>query len=174
MGVVNRKKVIDGRKIRKGDVLLGLASSGAHSNGFSLIRKMFPKSQLERALGKKFLTPTRVYVKPILRLLQSVSLSGIVNITGGGFVDNLPRVIPAGFGARLKRGSWPQPKLFDLVQDSGNISDFEMMRTFNLGIGMILILRKSAVTKAKRILNKLNLPAWEVGEVVKGQGVQIT
>jgi phosphoribosylformylglycinamidine cyclo-ligase len=173
VGVVDRKKVIDGRKIQKGDLLLGLASSGFHSNGFSLLRKIFSSRDLKGPLGKKLLVPTRIYVQPLLRLLKSVPVAGMVNITGGGFIDNLPRVIPAGLGAKLKKGSWPQPKLFDLVKDSGNISDFEMMRTFNLGIGMVVTLKKQFVKKAQIILKPYQLDSWVIGEVIQGHGVEM-
>ncbi len=173
VGLVDRKKVIDGRNIRPGQVLLGLASTGVHSNGFSLLRKVFSKKELKGSLGKKFLTPTRIYVRPVLELLKRLPITGIVNITGGGFVDNLPRVIPKGLGARIKKGTWPQLKLFDLIRDSGNISDFEMMRTFNLGIGMVLILDKSQAAKGQRLLKQMQLPSWVIGETVKGSGVEV-
>lgn len=173
VGLVDRKKVIDGNQIRKGDVLLGLASSGVHSNGFSLIRKIFSKSELQGKIGKSLLAPTRIYVRPVLAVLATVPVAGIANITGGGFIDNLPRVMPSGLGATIKCEVWPRPKIFDLIEDSGNISPFEMVRTFNLGIGMILILKKNAATKAQSLLRKMKLPSWVIGEVTRGRGVQI-
>jgi len=173
VGVVDRRRIVDGKKIQRGDVLLGLASSGFHSNGFSLLRKIFSKAELQGPLGKKLLVPTRIYVRPVLRLLESIPLAGIVNITGGGFIDNLPRVMPAGLGVKIKRGSWPQPKLFDLVKDSGNISNFEMARTFNLGIGMVLILKKAFIKKAQAILTTMKLNSWVIGEIIQGNAVEI-
>ena len=173
VGVVDRKKVVDGRGIREGDILLGLASSGLHSNGFSLIRKIFSEEDLKGKLGREFLIPTRIYVKPVLTLLRSVRLEGIANITGGGFIDNLPRVIPPGLGATLVAGSWLRPKLFDLIQDSGNISNFEMARTFNLGIGMVLILKKHYVKKTQAILKRMKLTSWVIGEITPGKSVEI-
>ena len=169
VGIVDRKKVITGEGIREGDVLLGLASSGFHSNGYSLLRKIFSESELKGDAGRRLLTPTRIYVKPVLKLLERLPLQGIVNITGGGFIDNLPRVIPRGLGATILQGSWPRPKIFDWVRDSGNISDFEMMRTFNLGIGMILVLQKRHAARAQGILRKMKLKSWVIGSVVKSK-----
>lgn len=167
VGVVGRKKVIDGRKIKKGDVLLGLAASGFHSNGYSLLRKIFSEEELCGSVGRELLIPTKIYVKPVLGLLNRVELHGIINITGGGFIDNLPRVIPKGLGALIDRRSWPRPKLFQQVQDSGNISNFEMARTFNMGIGMVLILQKNQAIEAQKLLKKQNLSSWVIGEIVK-------
>lgn len=173
VGLVDRKKMITGKNIRPGHVILGLASSGFHSNGFSLLRKVLSMAELKGDWGKKLLVPTRIYVKPVLELLKTVLVAGIVNITGGGFTDNIPRVLPAGLGATIYRGSWPPPKIFNSVQDSGNISTFEMMRTFNMGIGMVLILRDSQAKRAQRVLAKMKLPAWIIGQVVRGKGVEI-
>ncbi len=154
VGVVDRKKVIDGSRIKAGDTVLGIESSGFHSNGYSLLRKIFSEDDLKGKLGKELLTPTRIYVKPVLEVLKTVPLNGIINITGGGFIDNLPRVIPNGLGARIQDGSWPKSKLFQLVQDSGNITSHEMMRTFNMGIGMVFILRAKDAARAQKILKK--------------------
>ncbi len=169
VGLVDRRKVITGREIRKGDVLLGLASSGFHSNGYSLLRKIFSAQDLQGKLGRKLLIPTRIYVKEILSLAKAIPIAGIVNITGGGFIENLPRVLEPGLGATIWRGAWPRPKLFDLVQDSGNISDFEMMRTFNLGIGMVVILERKFVTRAQNLLRKMRLSSWGIGEIEKNR-----
>ncbi len=169
VGVVDRKKVITGASIKTGDVLVGLASSGFHSNGYSLLRKIFSEHDLKGKLGQELLTPTQIYVKPLLSLLARIPVHGIVNITGGGFIDNLPRVIPSGLSATIFKGSWPKPKLFDLVRDSGNIPDSEMMRTFNLGIGMILILKRQAVKKAQKMLQKMKYSSWIIGEVTRGR-----
>ena len=158
-----------GEKIRPGDVLLGLASSGFHSNGYSLLRKIFSEPDLKGKLGRELLVPTRIYVRPVLKVLETVPLAGIVNITGGGFIDNLPRVIPDGLGARIDTHSWPRPKIFDLVQDSGNISNFEMARTFNLGIGMVLILKRALVAKTQAVLQPMKCSSWVIGEIVKSK-----
>jgi len=173
VGAVDRRKIISGQQIRRGDALLGLASSGFHSNGFSLLRKIFSRADLSGKLGRELLTPTRLYVKPVLSVLAKIPLKGIVNITGGGFYDNLPRILPKGLGAVIDRGSWPVPKLFERVQDSGNISDFEMHRTFNMGIGMALVLEISGVRRAQQILKRFGIDAWVIGEIKKGKGVTI-
>jgi phosphoribosylformylglycinamidine cyclo-ligase len=165
VGVVDRRRMITGSDIREGDLLVGLASTGFHSNGYSLLRKLFSPKQLRGSAGKKLLTPTRIYVKPVRQLLRSVPVAGIVNITGGGMIDNLPRVIPDGLGAEIDPLSWPRPKLFQWVQDSGNIPSFEMFRTFNMGIGMVLILKPKAVQAARRILKAQRVPSWVIGSI---------
>lgn len=173
VGVVERRNVLSGQQIQAGDALLGIASSGFHSNGYSLLRRIFSERQLRGEWGRKLLTPTRIYVRPILSLLQKVPLKGIVHITGGGLVDNLPRVIPPRLGATILRGSWPEPKIFQLVRDFGNISLLEMQRTFNLGIGMVLILDPRYVERARQQLGKMRLASWEIGEIHKGKGVEV-
>lgn len=169
VGAVERKRVITGKGICAGDEVIGLASSGFHSNGYSLLRKIFSESALKGKLGKELLTPTRIYVKPILKLLERIPIEGIVNITGGGFHDNLPRVIPDGLGAVLFKEAWPRPKLFRLVQDSGNIPSFEMMRTFNMGIGMVVIVRKNVANQALSLLKKMKVEGWVIGNIRKSQ-----
>lgn len=173
VGCVERHQLVDGRKIRAGDVLLGLASSGFHSNGYSLLRKIFSSGQLEGKLGRALLVPTRIYVKPVLEILKKLSIKGIANITGGAFYDNLPRVLPANLGVAIDSQSWPCPKLFRLVGERGNISRFEMFRTFNQGIGMILILKKTDIQSAQKILRRFSIASWEIGQVVKGKGVTV-
>lgn len=173
VGMVERNRLIDGRKIRSGDRLLGLASSGFHSNGYSLLRRIFSRGELKGPLGRTFLAPTRIYVRPVLQLLERIPVRAIVNITGGGFYDNLPRVIPESLGALIDSAAWPRPKLFDRVGRRGNISDFEMFRTFNMGIGMILIVEKRVVAPAQKILRKFEISSWEIGEVAARKGVRI-
>ncbi|MBI2167609.1 MAG: phosphoribosylformylglycinamidine cyclo-ligase [Candidatus Omnitrophica bacterium] len=173
VGVVGRSQVIDGRKIRAGDRLLGLASSGFHSNGYSLLRKIFSERELKGPLGKELLTPTRIYVRPVLALLKRIPVRGIANITGGAFYDNLPRILPEGLGVRIDRTSWHSPRLFRTVQVRGSISNFEMFRTFNLGIGLILVVERGAVKPAQKVLSRFRLASWEIGEVVKGKGVEV-
>lgn len=194
VGIVERNRVIDGRRVRAGDRLLGLASSGFHSNGFSLLRKIFSPGELKGPVGRSLLTPTRIYVKPVLEVVKKISVKGIVNITGGAFYDNLPRVLPKGLGARIDTHTWPQPKLFETVRKrakipplvphptlspkrgegggEGSVRD-EMFWTFNMGIGMILILEKKVLGLAQKILRHFKLSNWEIGEVVSRKGVTI-
>lgn len=167
VGLVDRKKMVTGQTIREGDILLGLASTGFHSNGYSLLRKIFSKKDLRGPVGRELLTPTRLYVKPVLSLLKKIRLKGIVNITGGGFIDNLPRVFPEGLGAVIDSGAWPRAKLFQTVQDSGNIAAREMYRTFNMGIGMVLVMRRQDAAAAQSYLKKFKMPSWIIGEIVK-------
>ena len=173
VGVVGRKQIISGRTIKPGDAIVGIASSGFHSNGYSLIRKIFSNKELKGPIGRELLTPTRIYVKPVLELLKRLPIKGIVNITGGGFLDNLPRVIPQPYGATLIKDEWTMPKLFRRVQDSGNILDVEMARTFNLGIGMVLVLDKAHAPKAVKILAKMKLQSWVIGEITRRRSVEV-
>ena len=173
VGVVERSKIVDGRDVRSGDRLLGLASTGFHSNGYSLIRKIFSEKELKGPLGRQFLTPTKIYVRPVLEILKKVKLKAIANITGGGFYDNLPRVLPAGCGVVIHSRTWPQPKAFERVARRGNISPREMFRTFNMGIGMVLIAEKKQIGKIQKILNRFTISSWDMGEVVSGKGVEI-
>ena len=173
VGVVERNRLINGKNSGVGDQLLGLEASGFHSNGYSLLRKIFTEEELGHSLGRELLTPTMIYVKPILEILKSVEIKGIANITGGAFYDNLPRILPKGLGAAIDSSRWPHPKLFEMVQHRGNISNFEMFRTFNMGVGMIFVLDKRKIAAAQKILKRFKIPSWPVGEVVHGQGVKI-
>ena len=179
VGVVERKKVIDGSSIRAGDQLIGIGSSGLHSNGYSLARKvLFERmrlkvhsrvSGLSRTVGEELLLPTRIYVKPILRLLENFSIHGMAHITGGGITDNLPRVIPKGCKAEIYRNTWPIPPIFRLLQEGGNIPEEEMLRTFNNGIGMILAV---PLKQAEGIMSRLRIlreKAYRIGEIVKAK-----
>ncbi|MFC1570192.1 phosphoribosylformylglycinamidine cyclo-ligase [Candidatus Omnitrophota bacterium] len=174
VGSVARNKVIDGSKIKPGDVLLGLASSGLHSNGYSLVRKIFSAKETKknRAL---LLRPTTIYVKPFLKMAESVKIKGASNITGGGFYDNIPRMLPAGVKAVVKKGTWRVPKVFDLMNEKAKISEKELYRTFNMGIGMVLALSKKDALKAEKILSKkFKLKSYIIGEIVKGKrGVEL-
>ncbi|MGB2601469.1 MAG: phosphoribosylformylglycinamidine cyclo-ligase [Candidatus Omnitrophota bacterium] len=169
VGAVDRKKVIDGRRIKAGDVILGVASSGLHSNGYSLARKVFTKRQLKKHY-KMLLKPTTIYVKPILEVCKKTKVKGIVNITGGGFYDNIPRVLPAGVKAVIEKGSWKAPKVYDLIREIANIREKELYRTFNMGIGMTLMLSEAEAQKAIKILKKHKLKSWIIGDVIKGKG----
>ncbi|HOJ13875.1 MAG TPA: phosphoribosylformylglycinamidine cyclo-ligase [Deltaproteobacteria bacterium] len=149
VGVVDAEKIIDGSRIAAKDVIIGIHSSGLHSNGFSLVRKvLFERAKLRvddyledigRTLAEELLTPTRIYVKSVLNVIRSFEIKGIVHITGGGFVDNIPRVLPSRSCARIRKGSWEVPPIFRFIQEVGKIEDHEMYRTFNMGVGMILI-----------------------------------
>lgn len=173
VGLVERSKVIDGRKVKTGDVLLGLASSGFHSNGFSLLRKVFTKQELSGTIGRRLLIPTRIYVKPVLQLIQKIRIRAIAHITGGGFLDNLPRVLPKGLTARIDKGSWPIDGLFDEVKRRSRYSENQMYHTFNMGIGLILVLRKADVRTAQKILTHRKISSWEIGTVARGKAVVI-
>ncbi len=195
VGVVERDAIWDGSKIREGDVLLGLASSGLHSNGFSLARRvLFEQRGLtagtmlqavpglvepaRRTLGEELLTPTRIYVKSVLALRDRFAaepvVKGAAHITGGGLVENIPRVLPDGLKAVVHRGSWPVPPIFRLLQEdegAGRISDKEMYRVFNMGIGMVLIVAREAAADAAAALSDMGEQVYEIGEVRPGQGV---
>lgn len=182
VGVVEKSKMVAGQKIKVGDALIGMASSGLHSNGYSLARKVIFEvaglsiqdriSDLDRPLGEELLTPTRIYVKSILSLLKyppvAGAIKGIAHITGGGITGNLPRILPAGCGALIIRSSWEVPPIFGFLQHKGGIAEAEMYRTFNMGLGMILAVSKS---KVRRILGKatnLGEKAFLIGEIVRG------
>lgn len=174
VGAVDRKKVVTGKSIKAGDIILGIQSSGFHSNGYSLIRKIFSEKELRGSVGRRLLTPTIIYVKPVLALLKKLLLKGIVNITGGGFYDNLPRVIPKGLGAAIDRDSWKVPEIFRIAQKAGGISDHEMYKTFNMGVGMVVILGKGHVFSAQRILKSFKLNSWVIGKITKQSGVSVS
>jgi len=174
VGLVDKAKIIDGSTIGIGDVVIGLASSGAHSNGYSLVRRvvavsgadLYEKFDNERTLGEALLEPTRIYVKPVLALLAQVPVKGMAHITGGGLTENIPRVLPQGVCARLERARWPALAIFDWLQRYGNIEDAEMARTFNCGIGMTLVVARTDAPKAVATLTDLGVEAYEIGEIV--------
>jgi len=172
VGIIERKKLLP-KKVKAGQVILGLASSGPHSNGFSLIRKVFSKKELEGPLGKKLLSPTKIYVKPVLNLLKKVKVSALCHITGGGFYDNIPRVLPKGLTAAIAKGSWQVPHIFKVIQNQGRIAEREMFRTFNMGIGMMIVLDKTQAATAQKILKKDKINSWIIGSIKKGRSVEI-
>lgn len=174
VGMVNRKKVIDGTKARPGDVILGLASSGLHSNGYSLVRKIFGANELKKN-HELFLRPTTIYVKPILELAERFNVKGIANITGGGFYDNIPRSLPRGTRAIIRKGAWSVPAVFKRIIHKNPMPDKELYRTLNMGIGMVAILSRRDAAKARDMLKrKFKLKSWVIGEVVRGkQGVEL-
>ncbi|MBI3252577.1 MAG: phosphoribosylformylglycinamidine cyclo-ligase [Candidatus Omnitrophica bacterium] len=172
VGVVDREKIIDGKNARAGHAIIGIASSGIHSNGFSFVRKVL-KSAFIRSHADEILKPTKIYVKPILSLIQKEPVFSMAHITGGGFFDNIPRVLPKGCGARIHTGSWPVPRVFRWIGEAGRASLTEMYRTFNMGIGMALVTPKERALKVISRLGKFKERAWVIGEVVKEEGVVI-
>jgi len=171
VGVVERSNIIDGSRISAGDVLIGLESSGIHSNGYSLVRKALSEKEIKR-YKNELLKPTRIYVKPMLGLLKIKSLrpkvKGIAHITGGAFYDKIARILPVDVNARINRCSWPVPKIFRLIQNKGSISVKEMYHTFNMGIGLVLVVKKDAAAKIIKYLAGRHIKSWLIGEVVKG------
>ena len=176
VGIVEKSRIIDGSTIAEGDVVLGLASSGAHSNGYSLIRKIIAVKGIDlsgrldgRPLSDAILEPTRIYVKPVLKLLQAVAVKGLAHITGGGIVENVPRVLPEHLGARIERGAWPLPPLFRWLQEQGNVADAELHRVFNCGIGMAVVVAARDADAALKTLKSEGETVWRIGQIVKGR-----
>ena len=172
VGVVEKNAIIDGNHIQTGDALIALASSGLHSNGYSLVRKILEISGQslhdefqDQTLGETLLTPTRIYVRSILDLLTQVPIHAIAHITGGGISENLPRVLPDAYKAVIERGTWNPPPLFGWLQQHGGIEDTEMLRTFNCGVGMILCLPETAVEQALSLLQASGESAWRIGRI---------
>jgi phosphoribosylformylglycinamidine cyclo-ligase len=166
VGVVEKERIIDGRTIRAGDALLGLASSGPHSNGFSLIRKIIERAKPPFDL----LTPTRIYVKPVLKLLESVPVKGLAHITGGGLTGNVPRVLPENLRAVIKKAAWPRPEVFQWLQREGGVAESEMAGVFNCGIGMVLVVERSDAKRAADNLRASGETVYEIGAIEKGPG----
>jgi phosphoribosylformylglycinamidine cyclo-ligase len=181
VGVVEADKVIDGSRIQSGDRIIALASSGPHSNGYSLIRKIIELSQSD--LGEKLegstladhlLKPTRIYVNSVLKLMESIEIHGISHITGGGFWENIPRVLPNNCKAMIQQDSWQWPSIFNWLQRQGNVTTHEMYRTFNCGVGMILIVSQQDVNSALSSLSDSGEKAWEIGHISHADnGVQV-
>ncbi len=172
VGCVDKVNIIDGSTIVEGDVVLGLASSGAHSNGYSLIRKLIEKSGVDMESdfhGRKFkdvvMTPTKLYVKSILSLLETVKVKGMAHITGGGITENVPRVLPEGLTAEITANTWTLPPLFQWLQKQGNIADKEMYKTFNCGIGMVVIVAQADAAEAKKVLEAKGEVVYQIGRI---------
>ena len=177
VGIVDKDKIIDGSKLQAGDVLVGVASSGVHSNGFSLVRKVFGlnKEKLETyyeelgcTLGEALLTPTRLYVKPALAAIEAADVKAISHITGGGFYENIPRMMKKGLTAKVDRSAVPVLPIFDLIAKTGNIPERDMFNTFNMGVGMCMAVSKETVDAAIKALNDAGEKAFVIGEVVEG------
>jgi len=172
VGCVDKDNIINGTTIAVGDVVLGLASSGAHSNGYSLIRKLIEKSGIDFESdfhGKKFkdvvMAPTRIYVKPLLQLIATLPIKGMAHITGGGITENIPRVLPVGLMAEIKKASWTMPPLFTWLQAQGNVEDLEMYRTFNCGIGMVVIVAQEHAVAAIDLLTEAGETVFHIGDI---------
>ncbi len=177
VGIVDKEKMINPETIEVGDVVIGLASSGVHSNGFSLVRKIFNvneenlkeyKEELGMTLGEALLTPTKIYVKPVLKLLEEVKVKGISHITGGGFYENMPRMLSEKVALKINKNSYEVPAIFKLIQKQGNIPERDMYNTFNMGIGMAIIVSKEEQEKALELLSEAGETAYVIGEVVEG------
>jgi phosphoribosylformylglycinamidine cyclo-ligase len=178
VGIVDKKKMIDGSKICAGDVVLGLPSTGVHSNGFSLARKVLLEhaglkmDQEIEALGAKLgdviLTPTKIYVKTILELIEKAEIKGMAHITGGGLLENIPRVLPEGCQVQLDTSKWPMLPIFQLIQEKGNVEKREMYRTFNMGIGFVIVVDAENAEKVKAACAAMEQPVYEIGSVVAG------
>ncbi|MFD1954874.1 phosphoribosylformylglycinamidine cyclo-ligase [Paenibacillus thailandensis] len=182
VGVVDKKKMIDGSAIAPGDVVLGLASSGVHSNGFSLVRRLLLEEsgyRLDEALpeldgaklGDVLLEPTRIYVKPALKLIDSVQVKGMAHITGGGFIENIPRMLPDGVNVNIEYGSWPVLPIFSLMQQKGNITNRDMFTTFNMGIGLVIVVPEAQAEEALRVLAEQGEKAYRIGTVTEGSRI---
>jgi phosphoribosylformylglycinamidine cyclo-ligase len=164
VGVVERDAIIDGARVSAGDAIIGLASSGPHSNGYSLIRKI-----LQRGSAPQFdlLEPTRIYVKPLLKLLETTKVKGLAHITGGGITGNVPRILPPGTQATIRRASWPRPPVFDWLQHAGDVAEDEMYRVFNCGIGMVVVVAQADAKRAVDELRASGETAFEIGRIEK-------
>ena len=177
VGVVEKNQIIDGSKVAAGDVLLGLTSSGPHSNGYSLIRKVIEVSNADlndnfegKPLGEQLLTPTRIYVKPLLTLMEQVEVKALAHITGGGLLENIPRVMPAFTEAKIDSNSWQKPAIFNWLQQQGNIADTEMYRTFNCGIGMVICVAEADVAKTIELLTAAGEEVIHIGQITSQTG----
>lgn len=175
VGVVEKTKIIDGSKVKTSDALIALGASGPHSNGYSLIRKILQLNQIDpakvqlenKSLADHLLAPTRIYVKNILALIEKQNIHAIAHITGGGFWENIPRVLPANTQAQIDSTSWQWTAIFSWLQQTGNVSTHEMYRTFNCGVGMLIVLPAEEVSDTLQLLNQLGEKAWQIGKIVE-------
>ena len=183
-GVVDKDNLIDGTKVKVGDVLLGIESSGVHSNGFSLVRKIVSDASLDlhkvyptldetKTLGEVLLTPTNIYVREVLEVIHTLDVHGVAHITGGGFDENIPRILTPGEGIYVKEGTWPILPIFKFLEEKGNIDHREMFNIYNMGIGMVLAIDASNVKQAQEILSKYNRKSYVIGSVTDKEGVEI-
>ena len=168
VGVVEKTSLIDGKGIKPGHVLLGIESSGPHSNGYSLIRSILRKHKPPEPIMRVLLKPTHLYPEPVLELIKKTNVKGMAHITGGGLTENIPRILKSGLIAEINLSSWKFPKAFQWLQEKGKISQSDMLRIFNCGIGMVCILDKADVLKAKKVLSNHKLRSYEIGSIIKG------
>ena len=172
VGAVERAEMIDGSTISDGDIVIGIASSGPHSNGYSLIRKVLDRAgdaQIDGApAAERLLAPTRIYVKPVLALMEKISVKGLAHITGGGITENIPRVLPEGLDAEIDISTWQQGAVFDFLQEKGNIETAEMRRTFNCGVGMVVVVTQDDAAEALETLGNSGEKAREIGRIISG------
>lgn len=181
VGIVDKSKMINGSNIAAGDAVIGLASSGVHSNGFSLVRKLLLEDagyslqqelpELDGRLGDVLLAPTKIYVKPLLGLLKEIEVKGMAHITGGGFIENIPRMLPDGVNVDIEYGSWPILPIFKLMQEKGSISNKDMFTTFNMGIGMVLVVKEQDADGVLQYLRSAGEEAYVIGRVTEGERI---
>ena len=179
VGVVERDAIVDGHTVVEGDALIGIASTGVHSNGYSLVRRIVERAKLDlrkpapgfdRPLGEVLLTPTRLFPPIVAALQERITPKAIAHITGGGLLENPPRVIPGGLGLRFDRRAWPEPPVFDLLRRAGDVPESEMLRTFNLGLGLVVAVAPAQADAALAVLAGRQVPAWKVGSVIRAAG----
>lgn len=182
VGVVDKENIVTGERITQGDVILGIASSGLHSNGYSLARKLVEVGDLSldksywdngATLGKEYLKPTRIYVKSILKLMESYPIKGLAHITGGGLTHNIPRILPKTVDAEIKLGSWPVLPIFEFIQREGDVEQGEMLQTFNMGVGMVAIIDSQYEDEAINLLTQAGEKVYVIGKTVAGKGVVV-
>ncbi len=183
VGIVNKSEIIDGSLVNDGDGVIGIASSGLHSNGYSLARKLFfdilnfnPDSfisEFNKTIGQELLTPTTIYKNAFFSIRDKIEIHGMAHITGGGLLENIPRILPNGLGVKLNLNSWDIPPVFTFIKERGNVSDEEMFRTFNMGIGYVIIVPGDSTDDAVKLLLNCGYSAYIAGSVVKGTGVQV-
>ncbi len=176
VGIADKNKIVSGQNVKKGDVLIGLASSGIHSNGYSFIRKIFLDEykyeltqyidELGMTLGEALLTPTKIYVKPVMDLLQKYELKAIAHITGGGVIENIPRVIPKGLGIDIKKDSWEKPAIFKMIEGFNSIDEIELHKSFNMGIGLVIVVEAEKAEEIVKYINEGEERAYIIGKVV--------
>ncbi|PLT27503.1 phosphoribosylformylglycinamidine cyclo-ligase [Peribacillus deserti] len=184
VGAVEKSKLVTGKEISDGDILIGLASSGIHSNGYSLVRKILLQDnslqlqdyveELGCTLGEELIRPTKIYVKPIIEALKSYSITGMAHITGGGFIENIPRMVPEGLGTEIQLGSWKANPIFSFLQEKGNLKKEEMFNIFNMGIGMVISIKEEEADSLTEFFNANGEKAYAIGKVIQGEGVTFT
>ncbi|MBY6023383.1 phosphoribosylformylglycinamidine cyclo-ligase [Priestia aryabhattai] len=183
VGAVEKSEIITGESVKPGQLLVGISSSGIHSNGYSLVRKIVDDQKLDlqkvyggfdQTLGLELLTPTKIYVKPVLQALEAAKIAGMAHITGGGFIENIPRMLPDGLGVEIDYGSWPIPKIFDFLQEHGGLERKEMFEVFNMGIGFVLAVEPEEMNAVINAIESKGEKAFVIGRVTEGTGVEFS